>query len=192
MSESLQVTLANGFGLIYFVLLLIQGVQKNKDNVILWKTISMLTVLLSYLVRGCLSVVATMFFAVLRNACVLRFKGRKGNLLWGGCVAAGVLLSGCIAWQSGNGWMEWIPAVSFLWCSLAQRFAKNALQVHFASSLDAIPWILYHFSNTLVSGLLEDFFNLLLPLAVRWVQRDPEEEPASADTDPVSYPTNLM
>ena len=176
MSDAARVVLANSACFINLIIYVSSSVFKEKRDIILLNTIPLIMDILAYLVSGLYGAVIVIIFATVRNASTLIFKSKFGSILKGLCILMGTALSVYSVIKSGDGWTDYIPAVSFLWFSLGQEISKNANQLRFVSSVDALMLIYFDFTNMIVVNVIVDLFRMLLPVFVKYVQRDTTDE----------------
>ncbi len=169
-----RLILSNGLALVCFPLVIFKSIHINRDGMLKIGTATMMLTIAVYAIIGCFDAVASTLFAVLRNYACLRFDDRKG----GTAVKVAILLVGTAfsAWcgyYRGGGWIAYLPAASFMFCSSGYYLTDSSRALRIINAVDILLfWLVFDYFNLMVFNVATDLFVVLFPLAERYVQLD--------------------
>jgi hypothetical protein len=173
MSDSFRFILSNSLSFISFLLLVFYNINNKRDSMLRIRQIMVLLTIISYIIIKCYYAAAASAFAILRNNICLEYPGKKQCVP----VKIAILLIGSAfsAWCAYPSlvWMDYLPAASFLFCSIGYYVVKSPSTLRIVDALDILLfWIVFDYINLMPLLVVVDLFVVLFPFAEGYVKFD--------------------
>ena len=128
----------------------------------------------AYVIISCFSAAVAALFALLRSYICLRYPNRKeGTLFKAANLMVGTAFSMWCAYQSSGTWVAYLPAASFLFCSIGYYLTKSPSALRIINALDVLLfWLVFDYINLMVFYVVVDLFIVAFPIAERYVKLD--------------------
>ena len=174
MSYVFSLVLSNFLALICFLLVVFNSIHTKRDSM-LWISLGMmLLTLMAYIVIGCYDAAAATVFAALRNFICLKYPNlKKGIAVKASALLFGTAFSAWCAYRVGGTWVDYLPALSFLFCSGGYYLTKSPSALRIVNAVDILLfWIVFDYHNLMIFNVVTDLFVVLFPLAEQYVKQD--------------------
>lgn len=150
----------------------------------LWISLGMmLLTLMAYVIIGCYDAAAATMFAALRNYICLKYPDlKKGIVFKAAALLFGTAFSAWCAYRIGGIWVDYLPALSFLFCSGGYYLTKSPSALRIVNAVDILLfWIVFDYHNLMIFNVVTDLFVVLFPLAEQYVKHDQTDYTKQSD-----------
>ena len=186
MSYALRLLLSNSLAFISFLLILFSNIHSSIGGMLRIKRLTLFLAVTVYIIIGCFDAAVATLFALFRNHICLKHPERKERA----AVKMAILLIGTVfsalcAWYRGGTWEAYLPAASFLFCTVGYYLTKSPSALRIIDAADIVLfWLVFDYLNLMAFNVATDLFIVLFPFAERYVMRDNtdpnDKDPASA------------
>ena len=179
MSYVFSLVVSNSLALVCFLLVVFYSIHMNRDSMLRISMFMMILTIVAYVFIGRFGAVVSTLFTTLRNYVCLKHPNRKEAAIVKILILlVGTVFSAWCAWFRGGNWEDYLPAVSFLFCTCGYFFTESAGALRIINASDSILfWLVYDYLNIMVFNVLTDLFVVLFPLAERYVSMDKTDSP---------------
>ena len=177
MSDILRLVLSNGLAFISFILTVYSSILTKKNNMLRINQLMSFLTVTTYVVTGLYYAAVASLFAMWRNQICLKYPSRKEAVSSKiAVIIIGTFFSVWCAYPKVN-WVEYIPAVSFLFCSIGYFVTNSSSNMRIVNALDILLfWLVFDYINLMAFLVVLDLFIVLFPFAERYVQLDKTDE----------------
>lgn len=174
MSYVLCLVISNCLSFVGFLLVVYSSIHIKRDSMLRINIVMTLLQITAYVIIGCFNAAASSLFAMLRSYISLRYPNRKeGTLIKAANLIVGTAFSMWCAYHGDGTWVAYLPAASFLFCSIGYYLTKSPSALRNINALDIMLfWMVFDYVNMMVFYVVVDLFIVAFPIAVRYVNLD--------------------
>ena len=177
MSDLLRLVLSNCLAFISFILTVYSSILTQKNNMLRINQVMSFLTVTTYVVTGLYFAAIASLFAMWRNQICLKYPSRKEAVsVKMAVIIIGTFFSVWCAYPKVN-WVDYLPAASFLFCSVGYFVTKSSSSMRIVNALDILLfWIVFDYINLMAFLVVLDLFVVLFPFVERYVQLDKTDE----------------
>jgi hypothetical protein len=174
MNYVLCLVISNCLSFVGFLLVVYYSIHVNRDSMLRISIVMTLLQITAYIIIGCFNAAVSSLFALLRSYICLRYPNRKeGTIIKAANLIVGTTFSMWCAYHGGGTWVAYLPAASFLFCSIGYYLTKSSSSLRIINALDIMLfWMVFDFVNMMVFYVVVDLFIVTFPIAERYVKLD--------------------
>lgn len=177
MSDLLRLVLSNCLAFISFILTVYSSILTQKNNMLRINQVMSFLTVTTYVVTGLYFAAIASLFAMWRDQICLKYPSRKEAVsVKMAVIIIGTFFSVWCAYPKVN-WVDYLPAASFLFCSVGYFVTKSSSSMRIVNALDILLfWIVFDYINLMAFLVVLDLFVVLFPFVERYVQLDKTDE----------------
>ncbi len=177
MSDLLRLVLSNCLACISFILTVYSSILTKKNNMLRINQVMSFLTVTTYVVTGLYFAAIASLFAMWRDRICLKYPSRKEAVsVKMAVIIIGTFFSVWCAYPKVN-WVDYLPAASFLFCSVGYFVTKSSSSMRIVNALDILLfWIVFDYINLMAFLVVLDLFVVLFPFVERYVQLDKTDE----------------
>lgn len=189
MSYVFCLVLSNCLSFVGFLLVVYYSIHINRDSMLRISMVMTLLTITAYIIISCFNAAVASLFALLRSYICLKYPNLKeGTLIKAANLMVGTAFSMWCAYHGGGTWVDYLPAASFLFCSIGFYLTKSPDALKIINALDIMLfWLVFDYVNLMVFYVVVDLFIVTFPIVERYVKLDRTD---SAEHTQKSNPQN--
>lgn len=189
MSYVFCLVLSNCLSFVGFLLVVYYSIHINRDSMLRISMVMTLLTITAYIIISCFNAAVASLFALLRSYICLKYPNLKeGTLIKAANLMVGTAFSMWCAYHGGGTWVDYLPAASFLFCSIGFYLTKSPGALKIINALDIMLfWLVFDYVNLMVFYVVVDLFIVTFPIVERYVKLDRTD---SAEHTQKSNPQN--
>lgn len=189
MNYVLCLVISNCLSFVGFLLVVYYSIHINRDSMLRISMVMTLLTITAYIIISCFNAAVASLFALLRSYICLKYPNLKeGTLIKAANLMVGTAFSMWCAYHGGGTWVDYLPAASFLFCSIGFYLTKSPGALKIINALDIMLfWLVFDYVNLMVFYVVVDLFIVTFPIAERYVKLDRTD---SAEHTQKSNPQN--
>ena len=174
MSQVLCLVISNCLSFVGFLLVVYYSIHINRDSMLRISIVMTLLQITAYVIIGCFNAAVASLFALLRSYICLRYPNLKeGTLIKTANLIVGTAFSMWCAYHGDGTWVAYLPAASFLFCSIGYYLTESPSALRNINALDIMLfWMVFDYVNLMVFYVVVDLFIVAFPIAERYVKLD--------------------
>lgn len=189
MSYVFCLVLSNCLSFVGFLLVVYYSIHINRDSMLRISMVMTLLTITAYIIISCFNAAVASLFALLRSYICLKYPNLKeGTLIKAANLMVGTAFSMWCAYHGGGTWVDYLPAASFLFCSIGFYLTKSPGALKIINALDIMLfWLVFDYVNLMVFYVVVDLFIVTFPIVEQYVKLDRTD---SAEHTQKSNPQN--